>query len=70
MRLSGTLTFSTAACTHLCVILFYIYLIILYLLQLMYKAITGHYVILIIVSTNQLLETIFSQLNSLDFIIT
>jgi hypothetical protein len=35
MRVNGTLTSSKAICTHLCVILFYIYLRILYLLQLM-----------------------------------
>ena len=69
MSVNGTLTFPTATCTHLCVILFYICLSILYLLQLMYKVIMGHYVTLIIVSTRQLLEPIFSQLNPLDFII-
>ena len=68
MRVNGTLTIYTATC-HLCVILFFICLRILYLLQLMYKVIMGHYVILIIVSTHQLLERIFSQLNLLDFII-
>jgi len=69
MRVNGTLNFSTAACSHLCVILFYICLRILCLLQLMYKVIMGHYVILIIVSTPQLLERIFNQINLLDFII-
>ena len=69
MRVNGTLTFSTATCTHVCVILFYIYLRILYLLQLMYKVILGHYMLVIIVSTHQLLQPILSQLNLLDFII-
>jgi len=69
MRVNGTLTFSTATCGHLCVILFYICLRTLYLLQLVYKVIMRHYVILVIVSTHQLLEHIFSQLNLLDFII-
>jgi hypothetical protein len=69
MHVNGTLTFPTATCTHLCVILFYIYLRILYLLQLMYKVIVERHVRLIIVSKHQLLEPIFSQPNPLDLII-
>ena len=39
------------------------------LIAIIVQVIMDHYVILVIVSTHQLLETIFSQLNPLDFII-